>query len=86
VVNDANDREIAGIGLASGSLPGGGTTHADHPIAGDTTHGINGNFLGAAIEDHLQVFVLEIGNAVGGDQRLNHFADQHVSALLRSRT
>jgi hypothetical protein len=83
VVDDPHDRQIAGIRLASCGLACRRTAHADHPVARDGTHRVDGNFLGAAIKHHLQVFVLEISDAVGGNQRFENFADQHLSELPR---
>ena len=34
-------------------------------------------FFGAAIQNHLEVFVLEIGNPVGGNERLDDLDDEH---------
>ena len=38
-----------------------------------------------AIKDNLQVLVLEIGNAVGGNQGFHHATDEHLSVLPPSR-
>ena len=65
MVNDPDDREIAGIGLTSRCLTGSGAADADHPISGDGADGIDGNLLGTAIKHHLKVLVLEVRDAVG---------------------
>jgi len=65
VVNDPNDGEVTGIGLATGSLTGSRAGNADDPVSGLGTDGINSHFFGAAIEDDLKMFVLKIGDPIG---------------------
>ena len=77
MINDPHNREIAGIGLTSGRLSSSGTTHTNHPIAGLGTNSVNSNFFGAAIKNNLKVLVLEIWDAIGGDQWLNDLDDEH---------
>ena len=77
MIDDADDREIAGIRLTSSRFSSGGTTHTNHPIAGLGTNSVNSNFFGAAIKNNLQVLVLEIWDAIGGDQWLNDLDDEH---------
>ena len=77
MINDPHNREIAGIRLTSGRLSSGGTTHTNHPIAGLGTNSVNSNFFGAAIKNNLKVLVLEIWDAIGGDQWLNDLDDEH---------
>ena len=77
VVNDPHDREVTGIRLAAGSFTGGRAADADHPVPRFCTHRIDGHLLGAAIQNHLKVLVLEIGDPVGGNERLDDLDDEH---------
>jgi len=86
VINDSDDRQVTGIGLATGGFAGGRTAHADHPVAGYATDRIDSHLLGAAVEDDQQVLVFEIGNAIGGDQGFDDLADQHLNALRCSQS
>ena len=82
MVDDANDGEITGIGLTASGFAGSRTADADHPITRHTTHRINGHLLGAAIEHNLKMLVLKIRDAIGGHQRFDDFANQHLSGPL----
>jgi len=83
MVNDADDGQVAGIGLAASGLTGRRAADADDPIAWYTANRIYGNLLGTAIENNLKMFVLKIRNAIGRNERLNNFTDQHLNVLLR---
>ena len=77
MVNDADDGEIAGIGLASCRLTGCRTADADHPVPRFGPNGVNGNLLGAPVLHNLKVLVLKIRNPVGGDKRLDDLDNEH---------
>ena len=85
MVDDADDGQITGIGLATSGLAGSRTANADDPVTGYTTHRINRHFLGAAIEHDLQVLVLKITNAISGHQGFDNLANQHLSGPLLLR-
>ena len=77
MVNDPDDREIAGIGLTASRLTCSRTAHTDAPVTGFGTDCVNSNFFGAAIEHNLQVLVLEIWDAIRRNQWLNDLDDEH---------
>jgi hypothetical protein len=77
VIDDPHDCEVTGIRLTTSRFTGGGATDADHPVSGFRTDRINSHLLGAAVLHHLKMLVLEIRNAVGGDERLDDLDDEH---------
>ena len=77
MVDDSHNREIAGIRLAACSFTSGRTAHADHPVTWFGTDRIHRNFLCTAVLHNLKMFVLEIRNPIGGNERLDDLDDQH---------
>ena len=77
MIDDPDNRQIAGIRLTSSRLSSSRTTHTNHPVAWLGTNSVNSDFFGAAIQDNLEVLVLEIRNAIGGNQWLNDLDDEH---------
>ena len=77
MVNDPDDREIAGIGLTASRLTCSRTAHTDAPVTGFGTDCIDSNFFGAAVEHNLEVLVFKIGNPIGGHEGLDDLDDEH---------
>ena len=77
MINDPHNREVTWVRLAAGGFTGGRAANADHPVTRLGTDRIDRHLLGAAIEHHLQMLVLEIGDPVGGDERLDDLDDEH---------
>ena len=78
MIDDPNNRQIAWVGLTASGLTGGRTANANHPISGLRPNSIDSDLFGAAVENDLQVLVLEIWNPVGGDQWLDDLDDDHA--------
>ena len=76
MINDPHDREVTGIRLAAGGFTGGRAADTDYPITRFRTHRIDSNLLGAAIQNNLEVLVLEIGDPVCGNERLDDLDDE----------
>ena len=77
MINDSHNGEVTGIRLAAGRLTGGRAAHADHPVAWLGANGIDCNLFGTAIQNYLEMLVLEIGNSICGDERLDDLDDEH---------